>query len=138
MSELSALRAQERSCRSRIGELTHVLSSLADFRDQVRLSRIGFEDQLGDKVRLARRASGLSGKLAKRYAEMTEAYLTGEFGQHMADGFTEVDMRAASAVARADEELEDELSRLASIREQIMAAEARERAEQAARRSRRR
>lgn len=133
MSEIAALSARERTCQSRIDELTRVLDSLADFRNQVSASRVDFEDQLRDKVRRARKASGLSGRLAKKYAEKTVGYLMGEFGQGMADDFTEVDAQAAAATARADEELRRELARLASIREQIRAERAREQAERAAR-----
>ena len=60
-------------------------------------------------------------------------YLTGEFGRNMAYDFAEVDAQAAAATIRVDEELDEELARLASIRERIRAERAREQGVQAAR-----
>lgn len=133
MSEMAALYAQEMDCQSRVDELVRVLDSLADFRNQVNVARADFEGQLDDKVRRAYRASDLSGRLAKKYAEKTVGYLTGEFGRNMAYDFAEVDAQAAAATIRVDEELDEELARLASIRERIRAERAREQVVQAAR-----
>ncbi|WP_303133299.1 hypothetical protein [uncultured Olsenella sp.] len=134
MSAISYLRAQERLCLSRIEELTCVLDSLSDFRAEVARSSDRFRDQLAYKANVARRAGGISGmRTARRYAEHTVGYLTGELDQVMSAGFFEVDAQASVATLRAEAELDEERARLSSIRAEIASERARERAEAARR-----
>lgn len=134
MSAVSQLRTQESSCLSRIDELNRVLDSLSEFRGNVSRSLARFQDQLADKVGAAQRAGDLQGtRIAQRYAERTVGYLTGEFSQAMSAGFDEVDTQVAIATRQAENELDEERARLASIRASIESEQILERAEAARR-----
>lgn len=113
MTLLSALYDREDSCRARIAELERRIDTLTDARGGIRSSTTEVLDQLSRKISATGRAAGVSGtRIGRRYAERMGDYLRGTVSQGITDNLYEARRRVDEALARAEEEFEDERARL--------------------------